>query len=236
VIPSRLVASLRPSVLVALSAALGCGSSRPIPEWPEGSYCVLRARGSCPRAVNGDFLEGAIVIDTDDENGDLSSADGAAASSAGNGEHARLELCCGDFGPSSVAFSDEPFAVVAGGSTVEPLCPPDFAPGRVFIDAEDNDFGEDPDSRVEGAVGAAGRTAAGNIEMFVCESSPLSGGELPPAGYCLFAGDGNQCPRGFADGILITDDEDSGNTDALEGEVGGISQMNSTTYFPLCCT
>lgn len=228
--------SHRPLVLVLFVAALGCGSSEPIPEWPEGSYCVLRARGSCPRAANGDFSEGTVVIDTDDEGGDSSSADGAAASSAGNGEHARLELCCGDFAPASVEFSGEPFAVVAGGSVEDPLCPRDFAPGRVFIDAEDNDLGEDPDSHTEGVTGSATRTAAGNIELFVCESSPVAAGELPFGGYCLFAGDGNECPAGFGDGIVITDDEDSGNTDAVEGEIGGISQSGSTTYFPLCCT
>lgn len=157
-------------------------------------------------------------------------------SSAGGGEHARLELCCGDFAPSAATFPAEPFALVAGGSTAEPLCPPDFRPGRVFVDAEDEELGEDANSRVEGAVGAAGRTAAGNIEIFVCESSPLLVGELPPGGYCLFGGDAEQCPAGFADGLLVTDDEDSGNTDALEGEVGGISQMASTTFFPFCCT
>ncbi len=227
----------RPLLVVTLLGwAIGCGRSEPVPEWPEGSYCVLRARDGCPVAANGEFLEGAIVIDTDDESGDSSSADGAAASSAGNGEHARLELCCGDFGPAGVEFSGEPFAVIAGGAPVDPLCPRDFAPGRVFIDAEDDDFGEDPDSHIEGAAGASSRTAAGNIEMFLCESSPVAAGELPPGGYCLLAGDANQCPAGFADGVLITDDEDSGNTDALEGEVGGVSQSSSTTYFPLCCT
>jgi len=220
---------------VLLAVAAGCGGGDHISEWPEGSYCVLRARDSCPVAANGDFLEGAIVIDTDDDGGDMSSADVSGASSAGGGEHARLELCCGDFAPSGASFPAEPFALLAGGSTSEPLCPPDFTPGRVFIDAEDEELGEDADSRVEGVVGAAARTAAGNIEMIVCESSPLLVGELPRAGYCLFAGDADQCPQGFADGVLISDDEDSGNTDAIEGEVGGISQMNSTTYFPLCC-
>ena len=222
-------------VLVVLATALGCGSSEPVVEWPEGSYCVLRAAAGCPLAANGDFLEGTIVIDTDDEGGDISSADGAAASMAGNGEHARLELCCGDFAPADAEFPAEPFALVAGGTTSEPLCPPDFAPGRVFIDAEDDDFGEDPDSHVEGAVGSASRTAAGNIEMYVCESSPLAVGALPPGNYCLFAGDDARCPRELTDGILVTDDEDSGNTDAIEGEVGGIEQMDSTTIFPLCC-
>jgi hypothetical protein len=197
---------------------------------------VLRAGAGCPLAANGDFLEGAIVIDTDDENGDMSSADDATgASSAGNGEHARLELCCGDFGPSGASFPAEPFALLAGGSTGEPLCPPDFAPGRVFVDAEDNDLGEDPDSHVEGEVGAATRTAAGNIEMFVCEAGPLLVGELPHGDYCLIAGDAGQCPFRFGEGVVITDDEDSGNTDELEGEVGGISQESSTTYLPLCC-
>ncbi len=227
----------RPAVGILLCTALaGCGSSdRHAVPWPEGSYCVLR-RGDCPLASNGVFLDGAIVIDTDDENGDTSSADGAASSSAGNGEHARLELCCGEFAPAGVEFSGEPFALLAGGTAAEPLCPADFALGRVFVDAEDDDLGEDPDSHVEGEAGAASRTPAGNVELWLCESSPLGAGEMPPGGYCLLAGDGNQCPSGFADGVLITDDEDSGNADALEGEVGGVSQMSSTTYFPLCCT
>jgi hypothetical protein len=215
----------------------GCGKDRePAAEWPEGSYCVLRARESCPLAANGDFLEAAIVIDTDDDGSDDSTAEATGASSAGGDDHARLELCCGDFAPSAVSFPPEPFALVAGGSTSDPLCPADFAPGRVFIDAEDEELGEDADSRTEGPVGAAGRTAAGNIEMYMCESTPLLFGELPPGGYCLFAGEGEECPGGFADGLLVTDDEDSGNTDALEGAVGGISQADGTTFFPFCCT
>ncbi len=220
-----------------LSIAAGCGrGGEPVVEWPEGSYCVLRARDGCPRAANGDFLEGTIVIDTDDDGGDDSSAEVTGATTAGGGEHARLELCCGDFAPSAASFPPEPFALVAGGSPVDPQCPPDFAPGRVFIDAEDEELGEDADSRTEGTVGASGRTAAGNIEMYTCGSTPLLFGELPPGGYCLFAGDAERCPTGFADGLLVTDDEDSGNTDALEGAVGGISQADSTTFFPMCCT
>jgi hypothetical protein len=223
--------------LLAPLLCLACTSPDPISEWPEGSYCVLRPRGDCPRAANGDFLPGTIVIDTDDLSGDLSQSNEAGASTAGGGQHARLELCCGDFGPSSAAFPPDSYAIVAGGSYADPLCPSGFAHGNVFIDAEDDELiGEDASSYVEGSVGASSIVTGGNVEIHVCESSPASDGIWPEGRFCVFAGDGETCPAEFRDGPVVTDDEDEGNIDALTGEVGGIWQEGSTTYFPVCCT
>src|SRR5688500_3160361 len=103
--------SLRALLTATILTAAACGGSASPPEWPEGSYCVLRA-GGCPRAANGDFVTGTIAIDTDDEGADIAAADGAGSSTAGGpGVLARPELCCGDFGPSAVDFPDEPFAL-----------------------------------------------------------------------------------------------------------------------------
>lgn len=224
-------------LIATLLLAAACGSSEPPPDWPEGSYCVLR-EGSCPRAHNGDFVQGTILIDTDDEGADISAAEGAGSSTPGGPSTlARLQLCCGDFGPSAVDFPADSFALPAGGTQFEPTCPADFAEGEVFIDAEDDAvIGEDADTHLEGASGGASLTDAGNLSLLTCESTPGLPGDLMPEGhYCVFGGDGGSCPAGMDEGIFVTDDEDSGNIDMLTGEVGGITQADSTTTFPFCC-
>lgn len=232
-----MAAMSRLAVLATLLLAAACGSSDPPPDWPEGSYCVLRA-GGCPRAHNGDFVEGTILIDTDDEGADISGAEDSGSSTPGGPDMlARLELCCGDFGPSAVDFPDDSFVLPAGGTVFEPTCPDGFADGKVFIDAEDPEFiGEDADTHLEGQTGGAAITDAGNLDILTCESTPDLAGDLMPEGhYCVFGGDGGSCPHGMAEGIFVTDDEDSGNIDELTGETGGIMQAESTTTFPFCC-
>ncbi len=228
---------LRLSMIATLLLAAACGSSEPPADWPEGSYCVLRD-GACPRAANGDFVQGTILIDTDNEGADISAADGAVGSSTPGGpeELARLQLCCGSFGPSELDFPADHFALPAGGTQFEPACPDAFAEGEVFIDAEDDSLGEDADTSLEGQTGGAALTDAGNLSLLTCESTPDLAGDLMPEGhYCVFAGDDEVCPPGMEDGLFVTDDEDSGNIDMLTGEVGGITQADSTTFFPFCC-
>src|SRR5689334_15100150 len=150
-----MMAGLMRTLLAVLLLAAACGSSESPPDWPEGSYCVLRA-GSCPRAHNGDFVQGTLVIDTDNEGADISAADGEVGSSPPGGTDtlARLQLCCGDFGPSAVDFPGDAFALPAGGTQFDPTCPDAFGEGEVFIDAEDDAvIGEDADTHIEGASG-----------------------------------------------------------------------------------
>ena len=217
-----------------------CACSNPLPPqpWPAGEYCVLRDAQSCPRATNGTFEEGQIVIDTD--NGMmLDRPHGSSRESKQDEDDGLLsiEVCCGTFEDTGEAFPRESFVVLAGGSaTGQVLCPVGFTPGSVFIDAEDSEaFGDDAGSYITGIVGASTITAQRNVDVIVCEAGPtLDGFEMPRANYCVFGGRGG-CPEGFSSGSITTYDEASGNTNELTGTVGGITQPGASTQFPVCC-
>ena len=224
--------------VLALVFLFACSNPPPPQAWPAGEYCVLRDGSGCPRATNGEFQKGSIVIDTD--NGmSLERPHGASRESADDDDDGLLsiEVCCGSFSDEGEVFPREPFVVLAGGSaTGAVLCPAGFTPGSVYIDAEDTEaFGDDAGSYISGSVGASTITDRRNVDIIVCEAGPnLDGFEMPNAPYCVFGGrDG--CPIGFSAGRITTYDEASGNTNELAGTVGGISQAGASTSFPVCC-
>lgn len=216
---------------------LGCSNDLPPQAWPAGDYCVLRDGDSCPRATNGTFEKGSIVIDTD--NGVAFNRVHGASSELRDKEDGllSLEVCCGSFTDTGAPFPNEPFAVLAGGDpTATVSCPAGFTAGAVFIDAEDSEvFGDNADSYTMGNVGASTIVMNNNVDIIVCESTPdLQGLEMPRGSYCVFAGSGG-CPSEFSSGSITTYDEASGNTDAISGTVGGITQGEASTTFPMCC-
>jgi len=225
--------------VIAFSVLYACSSPLPPQPWPAGSYCVLRDGERCPRATNGEFEPGQIVIDTD--NG--MTLDGAHGSSRqlrddDNDGLLSIEVCCGTFEDAGEAFPRESFVVLAGGTPGGAVsCPAGFTPGSVFVDAEDTEaLGDDAESHTTGIVGATTITVQRNVDLIVCESGPsLDGFEMPRANYCVFGGRGESCPAGFARGVMTTYDEASGNTNELTGTVGGITQPGASTEFPVCC-
>lgn len=223
--------------VLVLAMLIGCSNDPPPQAWPAGEYCVLRDGDACPRATNGVFEEGSIVIDTD--NGVvLSRAHGASSELRNQNDGLlSLEVCCGTFSDNGAPFPNEPFAVLAGGDPGGVVsCPDGFTAGSVFIDAEDSEFlGDDADSHVTGNVGASTIAVNNNVDIIVCESTPdLPGREMPRASYCVFGGAGG-CPSAFSSGSITTYDEASNNTDELSGTVGGITQEAASTRFPICC-
>lgn len=217
---------------------VACSSAPPPQAWPAGEYCVLRDGPTCPRATNGQFEEGSIVIDTD--NGmSLVPSHGASSEARENDNDGLLsiEVCCGSFADTGEAFPNASFVVLAGGSVTDGVsCPVGFTPGSVYIDAEDSEvFGDDAGSYVSGVTGASTIAGNRNVDIIVCEAGPdLGGKDMPWAPYCVFAGrDG--CPAGFSDGSITSYDESEGNTDEITGTVGGIAQHGASTYFPVCC-
>jgi hypothetical protein len=226
--------------LIACAFLIACSSAPPPQAWPAGDYCVLRDGPTCPRATNGRFEQGSIVIDTD--NGVTFARSHGASREIDSGDDdddglLSIEVCCGSFTDTGEAFPAESFVVLAGGSVTEGVsCPVGFTPGSVFIDAEDYEtFGDNADSFVTGSVGASTIAANRNVDIIVCESSAvLAGAEMPRAPYCVFGGFGG-CPDGFSSGSITTYDESSGNIDELTGAVGGISQSGASTRFPICC-
>jgi hypothetical protein len=223
--------------IFVLAFVVACSNAPPPQAWPAGDYCVLRDGDACPRATNGLFQEGSIVIDTD--NGVVfHRSHGASTELRGENDGLlSLELCCGSFSDAGASFPNESFVVLAGGSVPDAVsCPAGFTPGSVFIDAEDNElFGDNADSRTMGNVGASTITMNNNVDVIVCQAGPgVEGAEMPRAPYCVFGG-GGPCPSGFSVGAITTYDEASGNTDAITGTVGGITQEAASTTFPVCC-
>lgn len=222
----------------AFALATACSNPAPPQAWPAGEYCVLRDADNCPRATNGVFEEGSIVIDTD--NGMvLDGPYGASRELRDDDQDGLLsiEVCCGSFTDTGEAFPNETFVVLAGGAVGEMVsCPAGFTLGSVFIDAEDSEaFGDNADSFVTGNVGASTIAGVLNVDVIVCEAGPdLDGIEMPRASYCVFGGRG-ACPDGFSSGSITTYDESSGNTNEILGTVGGITQQGATTSFPVCC-
>jgi len=222
--------------VLALVFLFACSNPPPPQAWPAGNYCVLRD-GSCPRATNGVFEKGSIVIDTDD--GFMFS--GAHGSSKQGTEDKNdgllsIEVCCGTFDDTGASFPKESFVVLAGGTVDAPSCPKGFTAGSVFIDAEDDEvFGDDADSTIAGNVGASAITVNRNVDIMVCEAGPaLDGFDMPRASYCVLAGrDG--CPEGFSMGTIESYDETSGNKNEITGTVGSIAQRGASTTFPVCC-
>ena len=215
-----------------------CSNPPPPQAWPAGNYCVLRDGPSCPRATNGTFEKGSIVIDTD--NGmSLERPYGASKESSSDEQDGLLsiEVCCGTFSDEGEAFPAESFVVLAGGSvTATVSCPAGFTPGSVYIDAEDSEaFGDNADSHIIGNVGASTITDRRNVDVVVCEAGAnLDGFEMPDASYCVIGGRAG-CPIGFSAGKITSYDEASGNTNELTGTVGGITQPGASTSFPVCC-
>lgn len=224
--------------MLAFVFLVACSNPPPPQAWPAGNYCVLRDGPSCPRATNGTFEEGAIVIDTDD--GMLLQRSHGASHRTSEDEQDGLlsiEVCCGTFDDTGEAFPPESFVVLAGGSGAGAVsCPAGFTPGSVYIDAEDSEvFGDDADSHVIGNVGATTITMNRNVDIIVCEAGPnLDGAEMPRAPYCVFGGRGG-CPDGFSSGSMETYDETSNNMGEITGTVGGITQPGAETSFPVCC-
>lgn len=223
--------------VLAIALLVGCSNAPKPQAWPAGDYCVLRDGGSCPQATNGTFAKGQIVIDTD--NGITFQREHGASQQLNDSNHdglLSLEVCCGSFTEAGEAFPNEPFVVLAGASASGYACPTGFTPGNVYIDAEDAEvFGDNADSYVTGNVGASGIAGNRNVNLVVCESPvDLTGVDMPDASYCVFAGR-TGCPTGFSTGSITTYDESSGNTDAIMGTVGGITQGGASTNFPICC-
>ncbi len=224
--------------VIAFAFLFACSNPTPPQPWPAGEYCVLRD-GGCPRATNGVFEEGSIVIDTD-SGMMLEGTHGSSKEHRDDDDDGLLsiEVCCGSFEDTGESFPNESFVVLAGGSATGVVtCPANFTPGSVFIDAEDNEsFGDDANSFVEGNVGASTITVQRNVDIIVCESGAnLDGIEMPRASYCVFGGRGGTCPEGFSSGSITSYDEGSGNTNELTGTVGGITQPGARTSFPVCC-
>ncbi len=225
--------------LIACLFLIACSNGPGPQAWPAGEYCVLRDGPSCPRATNGTFEKGSIVIDTD-SGMSFDREHGASRELDDNDNDGllSLEVCCGAFRDTGEAFPAEPFVVLAGGSAIDGgSCPIGFTPGSVFVDAEDNEtFGDDADSYVSGNVGASATVANLNVDIVVCESTgALTGIEMPHASYCVFGGPGAACPDGFSRGSVTTYDEASGNANEITGTAGGIYQSGASTVFPICC-
>jgi hypothetical protein len=224
--------------VLAFAFLFACSHETPPQAWPAGDYCVLRDGASCPKATNGTFEKGSIVIDTD--NGMmLDRSHGASKQTSEDKQDGLLsiEVCCGSFDDTGEPFPNESFVVLAGGSAGGAVsCPAGFTPGSVFIDAEDSEaFGDDAGSYIMGSVGASTITVQRNVDVIVCESgSNLDGIEMPRASYCVFGGRG-ACPEDFSSGSITTYDEGSGNTNEITGTVGGITQTGASTTFPVCC-
>lgn len=220
----------------ALVFLFACNTAPPPQAWPAGNYCVLRDGGSCPRATNGEFQEGSIVIDTD-AGMQLRGSHGASRETDQQDGLLSIEVCCGTFDDTGEAFPPESFVVLAGGVGAGAVsCPVGFTPGSVYIDAEDTEvFGDYANSSVSGSVGATTITVNRNVDMIVCESGANLGGvAMPRASYCVFGGRGG-CPEGFSSGVIESYDETSGNKNELTGTVGGVTQQGAATTFPVCC-
>jgi hypothetical protein len=228
---------MRRVLACAFPFLVACSHEPPPQAWPAGEYCVLRDAERCPKATNGVFEEGQIVIDND--NGmmlERSHGSSRRLEDNDNDGLLSLEVCCGSFEDTGEAFPNESFVVLAGGSLGAIQCPAGFTPGSVFIDAEDSEFlGDEADSYIAGNVGATTIEMNRNVDIAVCESGPNLGGvAMPDAWYCVIGGRGG-CPEGFSSGSITSFDETSGNKNELTGTIGGITQLGAETNFPVCC-